>query len=152
MRKYFIPQKKISLGLTGLYHYRDYEKTSNSPEKHGLLSVEMLKGKVSETVLNAIKSHNYEHTGFLPQTKLEKALIAADAISGLIVACALVMPDKKLSSVKVETIKKKFKQKDFARRVSRERIKMCEEIGLPLEKFFEISLVALQKISDDLGL
>ena len=62
------------------------------------------------------------------------------------------MPDKKLSSVKVETIKKKFKQKDFARRVSRERIKMCEEIGLPLEKFFEISLVALQKISDDLGL
>ncbi|MCD6402835.1 MAG: HDIG domain-containing protein [Candidatus Aenigmarchaeota archaeon] len=139
-------------GLVGLLHDLDYEKTMDEPMKHGLLTAEMLKGKVPEEVLNAIRSHNHEYTGFKPQTRMDKALIAADAISGLIVACALVMPDKKLSSVKVKTVKKKFKQKDFARRVNRENIRMCEEIGLSLEEFFELALKALQRISDELDL
>ena len=83
---------------------------------------------------------------------MEKALIASDAVSGLIIACALVMPSKKLEEVKVKTVKKKFKQKDFARNVSRERILFCEQIGIPREKFFELALNALKGVSDELGL
>ena len=79
-------------------------------------------------------------------------MIAADAVSGLVIASALVMPNKKLKEVKVETLEKKFKQKDFARNVSRDRIMFCEQIGIPLRKFFEISLNALKEISGELGL
>jgi predicted hydrolase (HD superfamily) len=83
---------------------------------------------------------------------MEKALIAADAISGLLVACALVMPSKKLADVKVETVSKKFKDKDFARGAERERILICEEIGLPREKFFEIALNGLKNVAPQIGL
>ncbi len=83
---------------------------------------------------------------------MEKALIAADAISGLIVAAALIVPSKKLKDVKVKSIKKKFKQKDFARNCKRQNILLCEDIEIPREKFFEIALNALQKIADQLGL
>jgi predicted hydrolase (HD superfamily) len=62
------------------------------------------------------------------------------------------MPNKKLAEVSVETLKKKFKQKDFARNVSRERIMFCEQIGLTLDDFLEISLRALNGISKELGL
>lgn len=79
-------------------------------------------------------------------------MIAADAVSGLIIACALVIPSKKLADVKAESVAKKFKQKDFARNCGRERILFCEQIGIPREKFFEISLKALKGISKDLGL
>ena len=138
-------------GLTGLVHDVDYELTKDKPERHGLVSVEILKGKVPEEVLNAIKAHN-PLTGNTPKTKMEKALVAADSISGLLIACALVMPNKKLSEVKLKTVKNKFKAKDFARGASRERILLCEEIGLEKEKFFEIALKSLQEIADQLGL
>ncbi|MEM2189687.1 MAG: phosphohydrolase, partial [Nitrososphaerota archaeon] len=75
-----------------------------------------------------------------------------DAASGLIIAAALVMPSKKLEEVSVETLKKKFKQKDFARNVSRERIMFCEQVGLSLDEFLELSLGALKEISRDLRL
>ena len=138
--------------LVGLLHDIDYEKTKNDPARHGLEAEEILKGKVSEDILHAIKAHNFENTGVNPDSKMEKALIAADAISGLIIASALVMPHKKLEEVRVETLEKKFKQKDFARSVSRERILFCEQIGLSKEKFFEIALNALKEISGELGL
>ncbi|MEM3922574.1 MAG: phosphohydrolase, partial [Nitrososphaerota archaeon] len=75
-----------------------------------------------------------------------------DAASGLIIAAALVMPSKKLEEVSVETLKKKFKQKDFARNVSRERIMFCEQVGLSLDEFLELSLGALKEIGRDLRL
>jgi len=138
--------------LVGLLHDIDYERTKDNPSKHGLVAEEILGSLVSDDVLRAIKSHNYENTGIEPRTRMEKALIASDAVSGLIIACALVMPSKKLEEVKVKTIKKKFKQKDFARNVSRERILFCEQIGIPREKFFELALNALKGVSDELGL
>ncbi|MEM3608760.1 MAG: HDIG domain-containing protein, partial [Candidatus Bathyarchaeia archaeon] len=82
-------------GLLGLLHDVDYEKTEATPEKHSLLTEEILKGKVPNELVKAIKTHNFKYTGVMPQTRMEKALIAADAISGLLVACALVMPSKK---------------------------------------------------------
>jgi len=138
--------------LVGLLHDIDYEKTRSDPKRHGIEAESLLREKVSEEVIHAIKAHNFENTGVNPETDMEKALIAADAVSGLIIASALVMPNKKLKEVRVETLEKKFKQKDFARSVNRDRIKFCEQIGIPLRKFFEISLKALQEISDELGL
>jgi len=138
--------------LVGLLHDIDYERTKDDPSRHGLVAEEILGSLVSDDVLRAIKSHNYENTGVEPRTRMEKALIASDAVSGLIIACALVMPSKKLEEVKVKTVKKKFKQKDFARNVSRERILFCEQIGIPREKFFELALNALKGVSDELGL
>ena len=138
--------------LVGLLHDIDYERTKDDPSRHGLVAEEILGSLVSDDVLRAIKSHNYENTGVEPRTRMEKALIASDAVSGLIIACALVMPSKKLEEVKVKTVKKKFKQKDFARNVSRERILFCEQIGIPMEKFFELALNALKGVSDELGL
>lgn len=139
-------------GLVGLLHDIDYEKTETNPARHGLLAEEILKGQVSEIVIRAIKSHNFKHTNVMPENRMEKALIASDAISGLLVACALVMPSKKMVDVKVETITKKFKVKDFARGVDRERILVCEEIGIPKEKFFEIALNGLKKVAQQIGL
>jgi putative nucleotidyltransferase with HDIG domain len=139
-------------GLAGLVHDIDYEKTTDNFEKHGVLAQEILKGKVPEETLQAIKAHNYEFTGVEPATRLEKGLMAADAVSGLIIACALVMPSKKAEDVKVKTVKKKFKDKDFARGADRQRIALCEELGLPMEDFFEIALKGVRAVSKDLGI
>ena len=107
-------------GLTGLLHDVDYERTEGTWEKHGILAAEILKGMISEEIHRAIKAHNFENTHVKPETRMEKALIACDAISGLLVACALVMPSKKLAEVRVKTVMKKFKDKDFARGADRE--------------------------------
>lgn len=88
----------------------------------------------------------------MPESKMEKALIAADAVSGLIVACALVMPNKKLSEVRPEIVVRRFKEKDFARGCSRERMLYCEQIGLSWPRFAALALVALQNISEELEL
>ena len=139
-------------GLAGLLHDIDFEETEGNPSQHGLIAEKILGDNVSSEIIRAIKAHNFENTNINPETKMEKALIAADAISGLLVACALVMPSKKLAEVKVETVAKKFKQKDFARNVKRDRILLCEEIGIPKEKFFEICLEGLKKIGEEIGL
>jgi len=139
-------------GLVGLLHDIDYEKTEATPEKHSLLAGEILKGLVPDELIKAIKTHNFRHTGIKPETKMEKALIACDAISGLLVACALVMPSQKIADVKVETVVKKFKDKDFARGADRERILICEEIEIPREKFFEIALNGVKNTATEIGL
>jgi putative nucleotidyltransferase with HDIG domain len=140
-------------GLTGLLHDIDYGKTEGTPEKHALLAEEILKEYVlPDELVRAIKAHNYQYTHIKPETRMEKALIASDAISGLLVACALVMPSKKLEDVNVETVIKKFKAKDFARGVDRERILVCEQIGISREKFFEIALNGLKEVSSEIGL
>ena len=139
-------------GLTGLLHDLDYEYTRDDPVEHGIIACEMLKGLVPEEILDAIKAHNYKYTSQAPTRSLEKALIAADAVSGLIIATALVMPSKKLSEVRVETLMKKFDDKSFAKGVDRKEISMCYDFGIPLKEFLEISLRSLQAIADDLGL
>ncbi len=139
-------------GLVGLLHDIDFEGTKDDPSRHGLVAEEILKGLVPEEALRAIKAHNYEHTGVEPASLMEKALIAADAVSGLLVACALVMPNKKLEEVTVKTVEKKFKSKDFARGVDRGRIERCKELGLTREEFFELSLEALKAVASELGL
>jgi len=145
-------EDKENWGLVGLLHDIDYEKTEATPEKHSLLAEEMLKGLLPDELVRAIKTHNSKYTGIMPEKRMEKALVASDAISGLLVACALVMPSKKLVDVKVESVAKKFKDKDFARGAERDRIVVCEEIGIPKEKFFEITLNGLKESASQIGL
>lgn len=139
-------------GLAGLLHDIDFEETRGDPSRHGVVAAEMLKDKVPSEVLEAIKAHNFEHTGVEPRSLMDKALIAADAVSGLLVACALVMPNKRLEEVKVSTVEKKYRSRDFARGVDRRRVAMCEQLGLSLSEFFELSLEALKQVAGELGL
>lgn len=145
-------EKEDEWGSVGLLHDIDYERTETTPKQHSLLAERMLEDFVTRDVIKAIKTHNFEHTGVKPETKMEKALIAADAASGLLVACALVMPSKKLADVKVESVARKFKDKDFARGADRERILFCEQIGVPKEKFLEIALNGLKETAAQIGL
>ena len=140
-------------GLTGLLHDIDYEKTEFRPEKHATFPEEILKDfDVPEVVVRAIKSHNFLYSHVEPEISMEKALIACDAISGLLVACTLVMPSKKLAEVKVDTVVKKFGDRSFARGVERTRILFCDDFGIPRKTFFKIAVDGLKTISSEIGL
>ncbi len=138
--------------ITGLLHDFDYEETKDNHKQHGLIASEKLKQKLPPESLHAIEAHNFENTSVLPESKIDYALIAADAISGLVIATALVRPSKKLEDVKPKSIKKKFKQKEFAKNCSRKKILYCEKLGIELSEFIEISLISLKRISKNLGL
>ncbi len=137
-------------GLAGLLHDLDYDQTFNTPEKHTTIACEKLAELgVPENILRTIKAHNELVT---PQTTMEKAIICADDITGMITACTLVRPSKKVAEVKVKSVKKKLKDKSFARGASRERIKSCEGIGVPLDEFIALSLDAMTAIAEQIGL
>jgi len=140
-------------GLTGLLHDIDYEVTKTDPEQHSLIGAEWLKEMgLSDDVVYAVKVHNERH-GLPRLSLLDKALYIVDPLTGFITAVALVRPDKKLASVELKSLKKKFKEKSFAAGADREQIKLCEtELNIPLDEFLEISLKAMQGIADKLGL
>lgn len=138
--------------ILGLAHDLDYEETKDNPEDHAIKSAEMVEGMVPNDIVRAIKSHNHKHTGVEPKNDMENALIAADAVSGLIVATALVMPNSKLEEARTESVEKKFDDSSFAKNIDRDRILYCEKIGMERDEFLEISLNALQNIDDKLGL
>ncbi|MBU1148638.1 phosphohydrolase, partial [Patescibacteria group bacterium] len=128
--------------------------TKDNPQQHGPATVQYLKeqGINNEEMFQAILSHNQEMTGISRDTDLDMALTAAEQISGLIVGCALVMPDKKLASVSLETVTKKFKQPAFTANVDRELIRLSEKLGLTLTEFMDLSLRAMRGAAEDLGL
>jgi putative nucleotidyltransferase with HDIG domain len=139
-------------GLTGLLHDLDYDFTKNDPERHSQITVKVLYDLLPLEAINAIKAHNYQYTAQIPQTYLDKSLIAADAVSGLIIAAALVMPSKKLAEVTPKTLEAKFKDKSFAAGCNRKRIELCADMEFELQTFLELSLNSLKRISDSLGL
>ena len=140
-------------GLTGLLHDLDFESTKDSPQEHTRKTVEVLAAKgFPEDALQAIREHNAEALGIPRESKFGIALACSETITGLIVATALVYPDKKVGSVKPKSVRKRMKETAFARKVNREVIRECERIGIPLEEFIELSLRAMQEIGDQLGL
>ena len=140
-------------GLAGLLHDLDYAETKDDMQRHGLVTEAVLRELgVHPEIAGAIKSHNASNLGLQRSTGLEHALVAAECITGLIVATALVYPDKKLASVKPSSVVKRMKQKEFARSVNRDHIRECELIGIPLDEFACLSLEAMRGISDRLGL
>lgn len=139
-------------GLAGLLHDIDVEITNADPLKHGPYSANILIGKVSDKMLDAIVMHNELATGKERTTEFQHALAAGETITGLITAVTLVYPDKKIASVKPKSVTKRMKQKAFAASVKRENILECEKIGIPLPEFAELSVNAMKEISDVLGL
>lgn len=140
-------------GLAGLLHDLDYEITAEDPSRHGEETARLLEAQgVLPAITNVIKKHNAEGLGLERSTVFEHALTCAETITGMIVATALVYPDKKISSVKTKSVTKRMKTPHFARAVSRERILECEKIGIPLNDFVVLSLGAMSEIAEEIGL
>lgn len=148
-------------GTSGLLHDLDYDYVEKDPQRHvvefdKILEMENLKigEDIPEDMYHAIKAHYEEHPQISQkrESKLDYSLSAAENISGFLVACALVQPDKKISSVGVESVMKKFKKKDFAKAVNRGLIYDIEKTDLSLEDFIKISLDSVNEISNEIGL
>ena len=137
-------------GLAGLLHDLDYEETKDAPEKHALITVEELRklGFDDEEILDAILAHAEKKE---PETPMEWALHAVDPLTGLIVAAALVHPEK-LAGLTTKNVLNRYKEKGFARSASRETIAKCERLGMSLEEFVDVVLSAMKGIRGDLGL
>lgn len=146
-------------GISGFLHDLDMDLIDvSNPKEHGSKTAEILKKEagsdIPDEMMHAIKSH-CENLGFIDvkrESKLDYALAAAENLSGFLVACALVMPDKKIASVKRDSVIKKLKKKDFARKVNRESIYDIKKAGMNLEKLVDTALTALKEISDEIGL
>ena len=139
-----------SWALAGLLHDLDYEETVLDPDRHGLVSAEKLAELgISEEIIHAVKAHN-EHV--TRDSTMDRALYASDPVTGLIVAAALMHPDRKLAGLDVDFIMRRFKERRFAAGASREQMASCSELGLSLEEFIGVALASMQGISPELGL
>jgi len=147
-----LKQDENKWGLAGLLHDIDVEITGGAMDRHAFETRPLLGGKVDAEIIDAIEMHNAEAKGKTREKVLDVALTAGETISGFITAITLVYPDKKAASVKVKSITKRMKETRFAAGVSREKILECEKIGIPFEKFAEISLKAMQEAAPELGL
>ncbi|MDT8418875.1 MAG: HDIG domain-containing protein [Desulfuromonadales bacterium] len=140
-------------GLTGLLHDLDAEATADDLAIHTHQTVAILRQEgVAEEIIDAIRMHNEAAHNDKRSQRFHHALAAGETITGLITATALVYPDKKLSSVKAKSVRKRIKEKAFAAGANRDIIKECELIGLPIADFCDLCVEAMQGIADDLGL
>ena len=136
----------------GLLHDFDYEKYPSAQE-HPYKGNEILKERgYSDEVRRAIMSHA-DYTGVVRETALEKTLFACDELAGLITATALVKPSKSLAEVDVKSIRKKMKDKAFARSVSRDDIvNGAKDLGVELDEHIAFCIQAMKGIAGELGL
>jgi putative nucleotidyltransferase with HDIG domain len=140
-------------GNAGLLHDLDVEKVNADPEIHGLVTASILEELGEDTeMIDAIRMHNEEATGLDRYTQFQHALAAGETVTGMIIATSLVYPDRRIASVKPQSVIKRMKEKAFAASVRRENILECEQAGIPLEEFIPLALDAMNKISDQLGL
>jgi len=146
-------QDPAAWGLAGLLHDLDYDQTAGDMTRHGLVTAELLAphGLPAETIA-AIKAHNAENLGLARVAPLDLALTCGETITGLVTATAYVHPDKKLASVKPKSVVKRMKEKAFAASVNRDHIRLCEQLGIPLDQFAALAVAAMRGVSDDLGL
>ncbi len=136
--------------VVGILHDIDYETFGEDFANHGAKSAEMVKEILPDDAIKAIRSHN-PLTGYNAESRFDIALLAADAISGLIVANALVRPNR-MEGMKAKSIKKRMKDKSFARQVSRENVMKCEEIDIPFSEFATIAIKAMDIVASEIGL
>jgi len=145
-------------GMIGLLHDADWALTRDDWKEHCIKSVEILKEKgFDEDFIEIVQSHGYGYSD-IPSLKdnqrtkkIEHALVAAETLTGIIYAYAL-MRGKDISGMDVKGLKKKFKDKKFAANCNRELVMEIEKSGLNLDEFFEISIEAIKKIKDELEL
>ena len=139
-------------GITGLLHDFDYEKYP-TPQEHPFVGVKILEERgYPEEVRRAILSHA-EYSGVKRETRMEKTLFACDELAGFITATALVKPGKSLAEVEAKSVKKKMKDKAFARSVNRDDITNgAQELGVDLEEHIAFCIEAMKGIAGELGL
>ncbi len=148
-----LEQDQEKWGLAGLLHDLDVELVNADPKVHGLETARILESYgYDPEIIQVIRMHNEEATGLERTTPFEHALAAGETVTGLIVATTLVYPDRKLASVKPQSVIRRMKEKAFAASVRRESILECEKAGIPLEEFIVLAIGAMSEISDQLGL
>ena len=146
------PQQEELWGVVGLLHDFDYEKYP-SLEDHPYRGSEILKARgYPEDLRRAIMSHA-EYSGVSRDTPMEKALFACDELSGFITACALIKPGKSLAEVDAKSVRKRMKDKAFARKVNRDDIvNGAADLGVDLDEHIAFCIEAMKGIAETLGL
>jgi predicted hydrolase (HD superfamily) len=145
-------QDETLWGLVGLIHDLDYEQF---PDQHCHKSAEILRAEAwPELIVRAVLSHGWKLcTDVEPISDLEKTLYAADELTGLIAATALVRPSKSIFDVKVKSVKKKWKAKAFAAGVNREVIQAgADMLNMDLSDLIEQTMSGMREVADDIGL
>lgn len=136
--------------VIGILHDIDFEEVGEDMERHGDVGADLLLAEgLGEEVAGPVRRHNYMKYGDT-DTPVDNALTAADNISGLVIACAMVKGGS-VSDVTAKTVKKKFKEKSFAAGCNRDRIRRIESY-MELPEYYALSVAALQGIKEDLGL
>ena len=145
-------QDEAFWGLTGLMHDFDYEKYP-TPQEHPFVGVKILEERgYPEAMRRAILSHA-DYSGVKRESKMEKTLYACDEIAGFITASALVKPNKSLAEVEAKSVRKKMKDKAFARSVNRDDIiNGAADMGVDLEEHIAFCIEAMKAIAGELGL
>jgi putative nucleotidyltransferase with HDIG domain len=144
-------------GLTALLHDFDYERWPNNDhaadQEHPAEGAKILRERgYSEELVRAILSHA-DYSGVPRQSALEHTLFACDELAGFLTACTYVRPSKSILDLEVDSVKKRLKDKAFARGVSREDVrKGAEELGIPIEEHIAFCIAALRESADALGL
>jgi predicted hydrolase (HD superfamily) len=139
-------------GIVGLIHDFDYERWP-TPEEHPYKGNEILKERgYSDEIRRAIMSHA-EYSGVTRETPMEKALFACDELAGFITAVALIKPGKSLAEVDAKSVRKRMKDKAFARKVNRDDIiQGAAELGVDLDEHIAFCIEAMKPIAKELGL
>jgi len=146
-------------GIIGLLHDIDWDLTKDNSTEHCVKCQEILKkAEASDFLIETVISHGYSNK-LVPKfkdkkrtTTIQHCLVAAETLTGLIIAAALMTPDKKLSSLSMHSLQKRFKTKKFAEKCNRELILECEKAGIPLDEFLQIGLTKIQAIAGEIGL
>lgn len=142
-------------GVVGILHDIDWELTTQTPEKHCHIAPDLLrKENIDENIIHAVQSHGYGIcTDVEPSNNMEKVLFTIDELTGLIITAGLVRPSKSLSDLELKSVKKKWKDKAFARGVNREIIKTgAERLGMPLDDVIQETINALRPVEKQIGL
>jgi putative nucleotidyltransferase with HDIG domain len=136
--------------IAGLVHDLDYEVTEKSPELHTTETTKILDGLgIDPVIIHAVQAH----AGKVPcGNAMDWAIFSIDPLTGLIIAATLMHPTKKLKEIDLEFVKRRYKEKSFARGARREEIEQCVNLGLGLDEFIALCIQAMQGIDQDLGL
>jgi len=137
-------------GLAGVLHDLDYEITEKSPELHTTETVKILDEQgIDPEIIHAIQAH----AGIVTcQNEMDWSIFSIDPLTGIIIAATLMHPNRKLKEVDLGFVKRRYKEKSFARGAKREDIEQIHNIGIELDDFIEVCLKAMQDIDKELGL
>jgi putative nucleotidyltransferase with HDIG domain len=142
-------------GVVGILHDIDWEKTMNEPTRHCNLAPELLReAGIEEEIIHAVQSHGWGICSDVePKNDMEKTLFTIDELTGLIITAGLVRPSKSLSDLELKSVKKKWKDKAFAKGVDRSVIqKGAEMMGISLDEVIETTIAAMRPIEKEIGL